>query len=139
MSKETSGDSHAPYGQLGRAFQFTRDDLEANRKGHLSLSQHFRFNFLERRLYGWLLPLFKRVKPRKVIKATGKIKSKNYSFRLLNASGGHGRGNNYLVVRDNRHIQFLTYDSDGLGFRITYMQYNSLPQNIEMTLYYDPD
>jgi|GEM_PF-3540114 len=141
MSAENSGKTHEPYGLSGRAFQFTYDDLICNREGYLSLSQQFRFNFLERRLYSWLLrfPPIKWTKPRKVIKTTGKIKSKDYSFRLLNASGGSGKGNNYQVVREKRHIQFLTDDEDGLGFYVTEKQYNSLPQNIEMTLYYDPD
>ena len=130
---------HEPYGQLGKIFMFSRDDLAANRAGYMTRFQIFGFNFIERKLFGWMLnlPPIRWVKPRKVIKATGKIKSKQYSTRVVNSSGG-GEGGGHQVFVEKRQIQFMNGE-DGLGFYVTEKQYNSLPQNIEMTLYYEPD
>ena len=135
MSERNNQQKHKPYGQLGKIFQFTRGDLAANRAGYMTRFQVFGFNFLERKLFGWILnvPPFSWIKPRKVVKATGKIKSKSHTIRNV-----RGYDEAAQISLEKRHIQFMN-GNDGLGFYVTEKQYNSLPQNIEITLYYEPD
>ena len=97
---------------------------------------------MDRRLFGWLFrtPLLSWIKPRKVIKATGKIKSKHFSQRVVNTfTAGRIGGGAAQIALEKRHIQFQSNKGDGLGFYVTEKQYNSLPANIEMTLYYEPE
>lgn len=126
---------HEPLGDLGRIFQFSRDDLAANRAGYLTLYQQFGLNFWERRAFGWMLssPIFKWVRPRHVIKITGKAQ-KQFSSRIVITGGEYGGGQDVL---EKRHIQIIATDETA-NFYVNERQFNAIPENIELTLYFDP-
>jgi len=138
MSKEKSSNSYEPYGLSGKAFQFTRDDLAANRAGFMTLSQQFGFKFWERKVYGWLLrlPVINQLHKtrRKAYKVTGKIRKHYHSKIIFTGSGGSGGGHQDII--EQRRIQVVS--TEGVTtFYVTEKQYNALPENLELTLYYD--
>lgn len=134
--KRKQGDNQA-VGQLGKIFKFSRDDLSANRAGFMTLAQQLGLNFTDRRLFGWLLRITPAqwVKPRMVTVIKGEIKKHFHSRVVYSGSGGAGGGHQELL--EQRRIEIKTSDSV-IIFYVTEKQYNALPENIEMTLYYDP-
>lgn len=136
--KKNKHQKHEPLGQLGRIFQFSRDDLAANRAGYMTPTQQFGFKFWERKVFGWILslPPLKWLKPRKILKITGKAK-KQFSSRIVITGGGGGSSGGGQDVLEKRHIQILA-SNETVSFYVNAKQYNALPENIELTLYYDP-
>lgn len=137
MSEKRKQANNQAVGQLGKIFKFSRDDLAANRAGFMTVFQQFGFNFTDRRLFGWLLRIVavKWLKPRPVIQLIGKIKKHFQSRIVYTGSGGSGGGHQELL--EQRRIEIMT--SDGVTtFYVNEKQFNALPENIEMTLYYNP-
>lgn len=138
MSKEKSRNIHEPYGLSGKAFQFTRDDLAANRAGFMTLAQQFGFNFTERKLYGWFLrlPFIRRMNKtrRKAYPVRGKIRKHYHSKIIFTGSGGSGGGHQDVI--EQRRIEVVSLEGV-TTFYVTEKQYNALPEHIELTLYYD--
>lgn len=137
MSDKRKVSTHEPYGLLGKAFHYTRDDLNANRAGYMSLAQQLAFKFWERKIYTrWLtLPPLKWIlgnKRHEAVKITGKVK-KDYTIRII-SSGDRGAGQQQTL--ETRTIQFLARH-ETVTFYVNETQYNALPEDIEMTLYYD--
>lgn len=137
MSEKRKQANNQAVGQLGEIFKFSRDDLAANRAGFMTVFQQFGFNFTDRRLFGWLLRIVavKWLKPRPVIQLIGKIKKHFQSRIVYTGSGGSGGGHQELL--EQRRIEIMT--SDGVTtFYVNEKQFNALPENIELTLYYNP-
>lgn len=137
MSEKRKQANNQAVGQLGKIFKFSRDDLAANQAGFMTVFQQFGFNFTDRRLFGWLLRIVavKWLKPRPVIQLIGKIKKHFQSRIVYTGSGGSGGGHQELL--EQRRIEIMT--SDGVTtFYVNEKQFNALPENIEMTLYYNP-
>ena len=131
--------NHEPYGLLGKAFYYTRDDLNANRAGMMTLAQELEFKFWERKLYSGLLTIvpfkwFLGEKRREAIQITGKVK-KYFSSRVIFIEHGRSGGGTQLSL-EKRTLEFIT-PNETVTFYVNDKQYNSLPENIEMTLYYD--
>ena len=126
-----------PFGQLGKIFNFSRDDLAANRAGYMTLPQMFGFKFTDRRLFGWIfrIPPMQWVKPRPVSKITGKAQ-KYFSSRIVMTGSGRSGGSQQIL--EQRRIEFMTSEAV-ITFYVREKEFDALPENIEMTLYYDPD
>ncbi|MGB7339118.1 MAG: hypothetical protein WBC91_09525 [Phototrophicaceae bacterium] len=139
MSEKRKNQSHTPHGQLGQAFYFTRDDLAANRAGYMTLSQQFGFKFWERKAYRWLfdIPPFKWIlgKRRNSVKIIGTIKKHYHSKVIFTGSGGSGGG--HQEVLEQHRIQVLAPDQV-VTFYVRERQYSAIPDNTELTVYYDP-
>lgn len=130
--------NHEPYGMLGRTFQYTHDDLNANRAGYMTSAQELEFKFWERKLYTGLLTIapfkwFVGSKRREAVKITGKVK-KYFNSRVIFTE--HRGGGGSQITLEKRTLEFLT-PNETVSFYVNDKQYNSLPENIEMTLYYD--
>lgn len=139
MSEKRKHHNDAPHGQLGRAFYFTQDDLAANRAGYMTLSQQFGFSFWERKAYVWLLklPPFKWIlgKQRRTNeKIIGTIKKHYHSKVIYTGSGGSGGG--HQDVLEQRRIQVHASDKV-VTFYVRERQYKAIPDNTELTVYYD--
>lgn len=139
MSEKRKQVKYEPYGLLGRAFHYTRDDLNANRAGYITLAQQFAFKFWERKLYSGLLTLppfkwFISNNRREAYKVVGAVEKHYHSKIIYTGSGGTGGG--HQDVLEQRRIQVMAQD-ETVTFYVNEKQYNSLPENIEMTLYYD--
>lgn len=137
--QKNKGKPTEPYGLLGQAFQYTRDDLAANRAGYMSLAQQFGFKFWERKLYsGFLtLPPFRWIisnSRRQAFMVVGTVEKHYHSKIIYAGSGGAGGGHQDLL--EQRRIKVMTQD-EVITFYVNEKQYNSLPENIEMTVYYD--
>ena len=102
--------SNEPYGLLGKAFYYTRDDLNANRAGYMTRAQQIGFNFMERKLFSSLLtvPPLKWLlgkKRRQVFKITGKVK-KYYNVRFVSSGAGAEGGGGYTQALEAKSIEF---------------------------------
>lgn len=137
MSEKGKNRHHEPVGQLGKIFKFSRDDLAANRAGFMTLPQQFGFNFTDRRLFGWLfrIPPMQWVKPRPIIKISGTIKKQFTSRIVYTGSGGSGGGHQELL--EQRRLEMMTSDAV-ITFYVKEKEFAALPENIDITLYYDP-
>ncbi len=137
MTRKNKQHFHEPVGQLGKIFKFTRDDLAANRAGFMTLPQQFSLNFTDRRLFGWLFGVLPAqwIKPRPVSKITGTIKKHFTSRVIYTGSGGSGGGHQELL--EQRRIEFVASDAV-ITFYVKEQEFDALPENIDITLYYDP-
>lgn len=136
MSEKRKKRDNQALGQLGKIFRFSRDDLAANRAGFMTLPQQFGFNFTDRRLFGWLfrIPPIQWMKPRVVVQVKGEIKKHFHSRVVYSGSGGAGGGHQELL--EQRRVEIISVDGV-IKFYLTEKEFNALPENIEMTLYYD--
>lgn len=143
MDEKRKHSPATPYGNLGRVFQFTRDDLAANRAGYLTQAQQLQFAFWERRVFGRLMrvpPLswLVRTHQRRAEKITGSARKHHHSRVIFTGSGGAGGG--HQDVLEQHRIEFHASNDDSVStFYVTAAQYQALPANIELTLYIDPE
>ncbi|MEL6405507.1 MAG: hypothetical protein AAFR81_14150 [Chloroflexota bacterium] len=135
--------SDVDMGGLGKAFHFTRDDLAANRAGYMSRAQQFQIYGITRQLFGWLVnntfatTVFG--KPRSIEAFTGTVRKIQSSRTVVMWRGGsHGGGNNYNEITHDYVIQLTAQDNRDVSFYVTEKQYNAIPSQVEITLYYDP-
>ena len=143
MSEKRKHSTQTPYGNLGRAFKFTRDDLAANRAGYLTQAQQLKFAFWERRVFGWMVrvPPFAwimRQKQRPVHKLIGKARKHHHHRVIFTGSGGGGGGHQDVLSQHRIELQSSADDSMST-FYVSEAQYDALPANIELTLYVDPE
>ncbi|MEL6309640.1 MAG: hypothetical protein AAFN11_19925 [Chloroflexota bacterium] len=143
MSEKSKHRPQAPYGNLGRAFKFTQDDLSANRAGYLTQAQQLEFAFWERRVFGWMVhvPPFAwimRQKQRPAHKLVGKAR-KHHHHRVISTGSGGGGGGHQDVLSQHRIDVQSSADDSVSTFYVNEAQYHALPANIELTLYFDPE
>ncbi|MEM9953723.1 MAG: hypothetical protein AAF846_19090 [Chloroflexota bacterium] len=128
-----------PLGHLGKAFQFSQDDLAANRAGYMTLAQKFGLKFWERPLYLWALQLpplkwLAGKNPKQARRITGKVRKHHHSRVVVFDSGGNGGGHQEVLE------QYRIEIDSGKGVETFYVrakQYGALPDNLKVTLYYD--
>ncbi|MEM9953725.1 MAG: hypothetical protein AAF846_19100 [Chloroflexota bacterium] len=138
MTKKKKRNQYQHYGNLGKVFNFTRDDLNANRQGFITVGQKLGLNMFDRKYIMWIYQFYPFKwwvsKHRKAVKVTGKIR-KQYSNRII-SSGGNDT--DYAMVLEKRQ---LSIDSGNkvVSFLLPIKQYNAIPELPNVTLYYDPD
>ena len=130
-------------GNLGKAFRFTHDDLEANRAGYMSRAQQFRLYGITRQLFGWLVHsglvsrLFRA--PPRVQELTGKVRKIHNSRTVVKIAGGSGEGGDtgYFDTAHDYTIQLELPENRSRSFYVTPEQFHNIPSRVEITLYYD--
>ncbi|MEL6309641.1 MAG: hypothetical protein AAFQ52_15980, partial [Chloroflexota bacterium] len=92
QAEQRNSKSDVDMGGLGKAFRFTRDDLEANRAVYMSRAQQFQVYGITRQLFGWIVHsglvsrLFRA--PRPIERITSRVQKFHDTPMVVRSTGG---------------------------------------------------